>query len=85
MNPHVLVVGRTPTTVRLRCTVCGEEFDATCEDCVRGFAEAHQHSHYGLGDIVALGIKRLLGVKPCRGCKRRQAGLNRMAPRVWRR
>lgn len=80
---RVVVAGRTRTGLRLRCTVCGEEFDATCQDCVQGFVDAHQHTHYGLGDLVAAGIKRLFGIAPCRGCHQRQATLNQVAPRVW--
>jgi hypothetical protein len=85
----VVFLGRTPTGLRLRCTVCGEEFDATCGTCAEEFAAAHQaahqDAHYGLGDLVAIGIKRLIGIKPCPACQRRQAKLNRVAPRVWRR
>ena len=82
---HVVQVGRTQDGVVLRCQMCGAEMVATCNDCVRNFAAAHAHTHYGLGDVVALGIKRLFGIKPCPACEQRKATLNRAAPRVWRR
>ena len=33
----------------------------------------------GLGDVVAKGLKKI-GFKPCGGCKKRQAKLNRIFP-----
>lgn len=69
----------------LRCEVCGAELVATCDDCQRNFVAQHQHTHYGLGDVVAKGIKVMFGIKPCPACEQRKARLNAMAPRVWRR
>ncbi len=82
---NIEVVGRVPGALRLRCRVCGEEFNATCEECAASFSAAHEHSHYGLGDLVAIGIKRLFGIAPCKGCVRRKQALNRVAPRMVRR
>lgn len=69
----------------LHCEVCGAELVATCDDCVRNFYAEHQHTHYGLGDVVAMGIKSLLGIKPCPACERRRGWLNKQAPKVLRR
>ena len=33
----------------------------------------------GLGDVIAR-VTRSLGIRPCSGCKRRQATLNRLVP-----
>jgi hypothetical protein len=51
------------------------------------FQMAHAHRperlYMGLGDVVAAGIKKVLGIKPCGGCQQRQQALNSLAPRVW--
>lgn len=69
----------------LRCQVCGDAIEASCADCVRNFHAQHAHQDVGLGDVVARGIKALFGIKPCAGCERRKAALNRAFPRVYRR
>jgi formate dehydrogenase maturation protein FdhE len=84
-SASVVVVGRTQQGLLLRCRVCGAELEATCDDCVRNFTSEHAHTHLGLGDVVASGIKRLFGIKPCPACERRKAALNRAVPRAMRR
>jgi len=38
-----------------------------------------QESTIGIGDAVA-GVTKAAGIKPCGGCKKRQAALNRATP-----
>ena len=38
-----------------------------------------QESTIGIGDAVA-GVTKAVGIKPCGGCKKRQAALNRATP-----
>jgi len=45
---------------------------------------AGEQGHVGAGDVIA-GVTKALGIKGCAPCAARQAALNRMAPKVWRR
>jgi hypothetical protein len=87
-SPHVVVEGRGPHGYPvLRCRACGDAIEASCNDCVLNFHAGHQHlaRDVGLGDVIAGGIKRLLGIAPCAACEERKQALNRAVPRVYRR
>ncbi len=79
---------KTPRGFALRCTVCGAQGTAQTPQQADAFAAEHQAhpgargSSMGLGDAVAK-VTGALGVKPCEPCKKRQAQLNGIMPRVW--
>lgn len=76
----------------VRCTRCGAQASAPGLDGVNAFArDHHEHrapqappTHYGAGDLVARATGAL-GIAPCQPCKKRQAQLNGLFPRVWKR
>lgn len=90
---------RMGTGVQLQCMGCGTTVIVTHQEQANAFA--HQHRlcpnqplpvdprYYGAGDLVARVAKpvaRRMGMDPnCQPCAQRQAALNRMMPRVWRR
>ncbi len=81
---------QTPQGPWVRCTQCVVGGILAPGQTIDGFAAAHSRcrqpepTHLGLGDVVARATGAL-GVKPCAPCKERQAALNRLMPRVWRR
>lgn len=86
--PHV-VWARTTQGFAMRCQQCGSEATAGAPGGVDAFASQHQHpapqrQTMGLGDVVAAATKAV-GIQPCTPCQARQAALNRLLPRVWRR
>ena len=53
---------------------CGVDFE-----CPKGKPWSHETPSTGLGDTIAK-ITKAVGIKPCGGCKKRQAALNKIAP-----
>ena len=45
----------------------------------RNHMDSSQHKPVGLGDTVAA-VTTAAGIKPCGGCKKRQAALNKATP-----
>jgi pantoate kinase len=93
MNRHPQVPGvvwlQTTQGFAARCTACGAQATAGTPQGVDDFAAAHQHpapvrQAMGLGDVVAAATKAV-GIAPCTPCQARQAKLNAMFPRLWRR
>lgn len=73
----------------MRCTACGAQATAGTPGGVDAFASQHQHpvparQAMGLGDVVAAATKAV-GIAPCTPCQARQAKLNAIFPKVWRR
>lgn len=88
--PHVVCAEPSPGVWQCQCRVCGAAMQgaAPAEGADR-FASVHSAheqapSHYGFGDLVARATSAV-GIKPCAPCKKRQAQLNGLLPRVWRR
>jgi hypothetical protein len=72
---------------QVQCPVCRVRAVVNNQGELQGFQRAHSHhqpQYMGLGDVVASGIKKIFGIKPCGGCQQRQQALNNFAPRVWR-
>lgn len=84
---------------QLQCLGCGQTVIVTSQAQAQSFVRQHAQCpdqplpvdprYYGAGDLVARVAKpvaRRMGMDPgCEPCARRQAALNRMLPRVWRR
>ena len=73
-------------SVRCQFHVPGDKVDFACPlGKPWGFVPEEEGAgrSRGLGDTVAK-ITRAVGIKPCGGCKRRQAWLNAKVPYRWR-
>ena len=72
-----LLAGRAwRVSLSLRFAVPGGAVDFVCP---HGRSWGTQPSR-GLGDTVAKVIHAVTGIKPCGGCRKRQAALNRLMP-----
>ena len=85
--------------LHLHCQGCGAQLMSGADWQTQDFARRHAVcarllrpapvSYYGAGDLVARVAKpvaRAIGRDPnCQPCAQRQAALNRMFPRIWRR
>jgi hypothetical protein len=63
---------------------CGETQGANLvvdreSDCYKAWLAAHPRPSRGLGDTIAKATQ-WIGIKPCGGCKKRQARLNELVP-----
>lgn len=56
------------------CPLCGQRATIDAPEPI-----VHVCKSRGLGDTIAR-ITRAVGIKPCGGCKERQANLNRLVP-----
>lgn len=78
----------SPEGITVHCTVCGALATVATPQQANQLALAHREHrqaprpHYGLGDVVAAATQAV-GIKPCEPCKKRQAQLNGILPRVW--
>lgn len=86
---QIRVQRRQDGAVVAACPGCGAQYALHPHLAAQQAASLQQQhaacpEHYGLGDLVAKATSAV-GIKPCQPCKQRQAALNRMAPRVWRR
>ena len=70
----------------VRDTRTGEQAPWRTEHDLHRFIAAHSSAqgHGGLGDLLR-GLTKKLGFGECTPCAKRQAALNGMAPRVFRR
>lgn len=84
--PHILVGPHPQGGFIVRDTRTGETVHAPTRGHVDGFAATHSAApgYAGLGDAVAA-MTRAVGAKPCTPCQARQATLNGLLPRLWRR
>lgn len=71
----------------VQCRICHATALVRSQAELNAFNAAHAHrdQYMGLGDVIASGIKKVFGIKPCGGCEQRRQSLNNFAPRVWRR
>ena len=86
MNTCPKRINRWPEHYAVYCAVLGAS--TTRDTCDRCFAQKLEGKHLvvpmkkplrGLGDVVAA-VTSAVGIKPCGGCKKRQATLNKIMP-----
>lgn len=61
------------------CPTCGRRVHKTSDKPPRANCWSTADKSRGLGDTIAK-IITAIGIKPCGGCKKRQALLNRLVP-----
>lgn len=77
----------SPLPWRVRDSRTNEQAIVRSQADLQHFVAAHSSAqgHGGLGDLVR-GVTKFLGIgSSCEPCAKRQAALNRIAPRVYRR
>jgi hypothetical protein len=83
---HILVDPHPQGGFVVRDMRTGETVHAPTRGHVARFAAEHSAApgYGGLGDAVAA-VTKAVGVAPCTPCQARQAQLNGLLPRLWRR